>query len=69
MSTKKRRSCGASRVASPDTHVFSGGAGGRVFHECLQGWGDHLTDLCGQFFRFDRREQAADLGCKLREKS
>ena len=69
MSTKKRRSCGASRVASPDTHVFSGGAGGRVFHECLQGRGDHLADLCGQFFRFDRREQAADLGCKLREKS
>jgi hypothetical protein len=33
-----------------------------VFHECLQRWGDHLTDLCGQFFRFDRREQAADLG-------
>ena len=66
---KKRRSCGASRVASPDTHVFSGGAGGRVFHECLQGRGDHLADLCGQFFRFDRREQAADLGCKLREKS
>ena len=33
-----------------------------MFHECLQGRGDHLADLCGQFFRFDRREQAADLG-------